>query len=125
MKPINAIEFRITSRGGQKTTTRLRTAPLTSRLQPYSEQDTQHRKFVEDGIAVSIPTASEGAIYGRFGYGPATTRRSVHIDRQLAAFRPGVSDPVGVRLVDASQAREHALTNGFATDRSPQHGTEF
>jgi len=68
----------------------------------------QHRRFVEDGTAVSILTASEGAIYGRFGYGPATTRRSVQIDRRLVAFRPGAPDPAGVRLVDASQAREHA-----------------
>lgn len=68
----------------------------------------QHRRFVEDGTAVSILTASEGAIYGRFGYGPATTRRSVQIDRRLVAFRPGASNPGGVRLVDANQAREHA-----------------
>ncbi len=68
----------------------------------------QHRRFIENGIAVSILTASEGAIYGRFGYGPATTRRSVHIDRRLAGFRPTAPDAVGVRLVDANQARRHA-----------------
>lgn len=68
----------------------------------------QHRRFVEAGTTISILTASEGAIYGRFGYGPATIRRSVQIDRRLVAFRPGAPDPAGVRQVDAHQAREHA-----------------
>ncbi|MGH3915216.1 MAG: GNAT family N-acetyltransferase [Pseudonocardiaceae bacterium] len=68
----------------------------------------QHRRFIQDGMAISILTASEGAIYGRFGYGPATTTRSVRIDRRLVAFRPGAPDPGGVRQVEAGQAREHA-----------------
>lgn len=68
----------------------------------------QHRGFIEDGIAVSILTASEGGIYGRFGYGPAITRRVVEIDRRLTAFRPGAPDPGGVRQVEADEARKHA-----------------
>ncbi|MGH3902165.1 MAG: GNAT family N-acetyltransferase [Pseudonocardiaceae bacterium] len=68
----------------------------------------QHRGFVEDGVAVSILTASEGGIYGRFGYGPATTRRVVEIDRRLTAFRPGAPDPGGVRQVEEDEARKHA-----------------
>ncbi|MGQ0717697.1 MAG: GNAT family N-acetyltransferase [Pseudonocardiales bacterium] len=68
----------------------------------------QHRRFSKDGAAVSILTASEGGIYGRFGYGPATTRRVVEIDRRLTAFRPGAPDPGGVRQVGADEARKHA-----------------
>jgi GNAT superfamily N-acetyltransferase len=33
----------------------------------------QHREFVERGLAVSALTASEGSIYGRFGYGTSPT----------------------------------------------------
>ena len=40
----------------------------------------QHRGFVAAGAAVSLLTASEGGIYGRFGYGTATVHRSVEID---------------------------------------------
>ncbi|HEV7452562.1 MAG TPA: GNAT family N-acetyltransferase [Pseudonocardiaceae bacterium] len=68
----------------------------------------QHRRFIEDGVAVSILTASEGGIYGRFGYGPAITRRAVKINRRLTAFRPGAPDPGGVRHVEADEARKHA-----------------
>lgn len=69
---------------------------------------TQHRGFIEDGVAVSILTASEGGIYGRFGYGPAIPGRVVEIDRRLTAFRPGAPDPGGVRHVEADEARKHA-----------------
>ncbi|WP_219418317.1 GNAT family N-acetyltransferase [Pseudonocardia nigra] len=60
----------------------------------------QHRGFVAEGAAVSLLTASEGAIYGRFGYGIATGRRSVEISKRRAAFRAEVPDPGGVRQVD-------------------------
>jgi predicted acetyltransferase len=68
----------------------------------------QHRRFVEDGLAMSILTATQGGIYGRFGYGPATSVRSVEVDRRLAAFRTDVPDPGGVRQVEADEARKHA-----------------
>jgi predicted acetyltransferase len=68
----------------------------------------QHRDFVADGSVVSVLTASESGIYGRFGYGQAAVRRNVEIDRRAAAFRPGVPDPGGVRYVDAAQARSLA-----------------
>ena len=44
----------------------------------------QHRGFVEAGAAVSLLTASEGGIYGRFGYGVATRHRWVEIARRLS-----------------------------------------
>lgn len=46
-------------------------------------------------------TASEGAIYERFGYGIATQRRMTVLDRTRAQMRPGLeSDPGAVRLVE-------------------------
>ncbi len=68
----------------------------------------QHRGFVADGHAVSMLTASEGTIYGRFGYGPATLERQVTIDRRRAVLRPDVADPGGVRYVETDGARKHA-----------------
>jgi predicted acetyltransferase len=65
----------------------------------------QHRDFAADGVAVSLLTASEGGIYGRFGYGTATVQRSVEISRRLAALRPGTPDPGGVRQVEGDDAR--------------------
>jgi predicted acetyltransferase len=65
----------------------------------------QHRDFLADGSAVSLLTASEGGIYGRFGYGIATEHRSVEIDRRGAVFRLGAPDPGGVRQVDTAAIR--------------------
>jgi predicted acetyltransferase len=65
----------------------------------------QHRGFVADGCAVSLLTASEGSIYGRFGYGITTVHRAVEISRRRATFRPGAPDPGGVREVDSTEAR--------------------
>jgi predicted acetyltransferase len=65
----------------------------------------QHRGFVADGLAVSLLTASEGTIYGRFGYGIATEHRSVEITRRRAAFRRDVPDPGGVRQVGTAELR--------------------
>jgi predicted acetyltransferase len=65
----------------------------------------QHRDFLADGNAVSLLTASEGGIYGRFGYGIATEHRSVEIDRRQAAFRAGAPDRGGVRQVDTAAIR--------------------
>lgn len=68
--------------------------------------DEQHRGFVAAGLPLAVLTASEGGIYGRFGYGPASVDRSVDVDRRHAGFRPGVPDPGGVR---------YAGTDAFAT----------
>lgn len=68
----------------------------------------QHRRFVADGSALALLTASEGGIYGRFGYGPATVDRAVEIDSPRVEFRPDVADPGGVRFLDTEAARKHA-----------------
>lgn len=65
----------------------------------------QHRAFVTDGAAISLLTASEGGIYGRFGYGVATTDRRVEIQRRRMAFRAGVVDPGGVTQADTAELR--------------------
>ncbi len=67
-----------------------------------------HRGYVDDGVAVSLLTASEGAIYGRFGYGPAVSERLITIERRRAQFRPGTPDPGGVRYADTDTARKLA-----------------
>lgn len=68
----------------------------------------QHRWFLADGLAVSLLTASEGGIYGRFGYGIATEHREVEINRRRAAFRFDVPDPGGVRQVGTPELRRIA-----------------
>ena len=65
----------------------------------------QHRGFVAAGSAVSLLTASEGGIYGRFGYGTATVHRSVEIERRRASFRADAPDPGGVRQVESDELR--------------------
>jgi predicted acetyltransferase len=67
--------------------------------------DEQHRGFVADGLPVSLLTASEGGIYGRFGYGFATEHRGVEITRRRAALRRDVPDPGGVRQVGTAEIR--------------------
>ncbi len=70
---------------------------------------TDHLARTRDaGTAVSALHASEAAIYGRFGYGPATVEHAVRIDRRLIGFRAGVPDPGGVRQVEPDEARRLA-----------------
>jgi predicted acetyltransferase len=51
-------------------------------------------------------TASEGGIYGRFGYGPATIEQEFTVDRRNAEFHRDVPDPGDVRMVRAADHRE-------------------
>jgi predicted acetyltransferase len=53
----------------------------------------QHRRMIADELAVSLLTASEAGIYGRFGYGPATVRHAVRVTRPGTTFRADVPDP--------------------------------
>ena len=52
--------------------------------------------------------ASEGAIYGRFGYGPAVTEVETSVQRQYAGLRPDAPrDPaLVVRLADPGRVRD-------------------
>ena len=62
----------------------------------------------EDAIAheepVSILGASEGSIYGRFGYGVATWRWHIHVDRVHSAFASPVRDDGRIAYVDRTEA---------------------
>jgi predicted acetyltransferase len=68
---------------------------------------TQLRGYADAGEAAAILTASEGGIYGRFGYGPATATRKTEVDRRRAELAaPPV--PGTVELLSADEARTHA-----------------
>ena len=73
-----------------------------------------------DGLAVAALTASEGSIYGRFGYGVATFERSIKVDtgprfrlRHSAAGTVEIADrKVLLGLAPHVFARVHRLTPG-------------
>ncbi|WP_278313501.1 GNAT family N-acetyltransferase [Lolliginicoccus levis] len=66
----------------------------------------QHKRFRASGAPISILTASEGGIYGRFGYGPITVEYTRTLDRRFARFRDTTADPGGVRLARVEEAQE-------------------
>ncbi|PIB80348.1 enhanced intracellular survival protein Eis [Mycobacterium celatum] len=65
-----------------------------------------HRRIADSGYPMAALTASEGGIYGRFGYGPATIEHELTLDRRFARFHDGAPDPGGVRLVRPAQQKE-------------------
>ena len=74
----------------------------------------------EDGIAMAALTASEGAIYGRFGYGVASFERAVKVDttgrfnlRHQPSGTVEIADPRALLdLAPAVFERVHRLTPG-------------
>ncbi|WP_267287514.1 enhanced intracellular survival protein Eis [Mycolicibacterium porcinum] len=65
-----------------------------------------HQRIADARYPVAALTASEGGIYGRFGYGPATTVHLMTVDRRFAQFHASVPDPGGVRLVKPAEHRD-------------------
>lgn len=65
----------------------------------------QHRRLVAEGRCFSALTASEGSLYGRFGFGPATLIRRIEIDRRRTALRHDIPHSAPVRLVEDDEAR--------------------
>ncbi|WP_343710056.1 enhanced intracellular survival protein Eis [Mycobacterium sp.] len=65
-----------------------------------------HRRTTDSGCAVAALTASEGGIYGRFGYGPATVEHELTIDRRFARFHRDAPDPGGVHLIRPAAHRD-------------------
>lgn len=64
-----------------------------------------HGRMAASGYPLAALHASEGGIYGRFGYGPATLLHELTVDRRFArlhADAPG-ADPQDVRLVPPSE----------------------
>ncbi len=56
----------------------------------------QFEDFAARGVPAAMLHASEGAIYGRFGYGVAARGKSIEVDRHRARFRPDV--PAGGQI---------------------------
>jgi predicted acetyltransferase len=61
---------------------------------------------IAHGESVAILTASEGSIYGRFGYGVASWRAQVHVERATAVFASPVVDEGRLRFLDRADALE-------------------
>jgi len=68
--------------------------------------DRQVRDFAAADFAAAILTASEGSIYGRFGYGPACSVHHTVIDRRFTRLaRPERQVSGEVQVLTAEQAR--------------------
>ena len=65
-----------------------------------------HSRIADAGFPIAGLTASEGGIYGRFGYGPATIEQEFSVDRRFARFRDDAHDPGGVRMVKPADHRD-------------------
>lgn len=65
-----------------------------------------HSRISAGGYPLAGLTASEGGIYGRFGYGPATVEQELTLDRRRVRFRDDAPDPGGVRMVAAAEHRD-------------------
>jgi predicted acetyltransferase len=61
---------------------------------------------LERGEPVAGLSASEGSIYGRFGFSPATLRTRWEIERSQAQLLDSGPSPGGLDLVDAATARQ-------------------
>ncbi|MGW4367311.1 GNAT family N-acetyltransferase [Nocardia takedensis] len=68
----------------------------------YAEQ---HRRIEDQGLPLTIFTASRATIYGRFGYGPTIRHNAVTVDRRFAEFLPQAPDPGGVAVVAPAEHR--------------------
>lgn len=64
-----------------------------------------HDRIARAEYPIAGLTASEGGIYGRFGYGAATIQQELTIDRRLVRFRDDAPDPGGVRIVRPTEHR--------------------
>ena len=65
-----------------------------------------HQRFADAGYPIAGLTATEGGIYGRFGYGPATLETELTLDRRFARFHGDATDPGGVRIVRPGDHRD-------------------
>jgi predicted acetyltransferase len=65
-----------------------------------------HGRIADGQYPVAALLASEGGIYGRFGYGPATIEQTLSVDRRFTRFHPDAPDPGGVRIIEPTQYRD-------------------
>lgn len=80
---------------------------------------TQLEDIAARGVPLAALHASEGVIYGRFGYGVATYDKGVHIERPRAKLRDGLGRDGVVRFLTPAEAVERvpALYRRFAGER--------
>ncbi|KAA0099740.1 enhanced intracellular survival protein Eis [Mycolicibacterium sp. P1-18] len=65
-----------------------------------------HGRMTQSHYPIAGLEASEGAIYGRFGYGQASVVETLRVDRRGAEFLDEVPDPGGVRIVAPVEHRD-------------------
>lgn len=65
-----------------------------------------HTRIAGAGYPVAALEASEGGIYGRFGYGPATVEQTLSVDRRFARVHPDVPAGGPVRFVEPAVHRD-------------------
>src|SRR5215471_7565975 len=65
-----------------------------------------HDDARERGEPVSMLTASESIIYGRYGYGIAAWRLGLTAERARVQFAPHVSDEGRMRIVERAEAEQ-------------------
>jgi predicted acetyltransferase len=82
----------------------------------------QLRDIAARGESVATLRASEATIYGRYGYGVASSSQSVEVTTARAALRSGVSAGGPVRLLDPGQSWG-VLPRIFAEHRPDRPGT--
>ena len=82
----------------------------------------QLRDFAARGEVVATLRASEATIYGRYGYGVASSAQSVEVATARAALRPGVGAGGPVRLLDLAEAWD-VLPRICAENRPSRPGT--
>ncbi|MEV6912916.1 GNAT family N-acetyltransferase [Amycolatopsis sp. NPDC051071] len=66
----------------------------------------QFEDFAARGVPAAMLHASEGAIYGRFGYGIAARGKSIEVDRHRARLRPEVPSGGQISLLDLESTVE-------------------
>ncbi|MFE3188934.1 GNAT family N-acetyltransferase [Nocardia sp. NPDC059240] len=64
-----------------------------------------HARTESEGLPLTIFYASEGTIYGRFGYGPTVAVNDVSIPGRKAEFRSTTPDPGGVQVISLAEAK--------------------
>lgn len=82
----------------------------------------QLRDFAARGEVVATLRASEATIYGRFGYGVASSSQTVEVRTARATLRRDVGSGGAVRLLDTAQAWD-ALPRIYAENRPARPGT--
>jgi predicted acetyltransferase len=82
----------------------------------------QLRDIATRGEVVATLRASEATIYGRYGYGVASSFQTVEVQTARAAFRPGVGTGGPVRLLDEAQAWD-TLPGIYDAHRPSRPGT--